>query len=171
MNVYATVLALPLTVAVASAEPAPQPPAIDPGLWQWTTTVVSGVKTPTATQLAQMSDAIRAAVQEHLRTAMLPRTSQGCLTEQKLRRGFNLVHRPQDNCDFRINASSPTGFDELSTCHTHYFGDILSHITFSVADRATLHGTIEMHSVRDPAPAIIKLEGKRVSADCGSVAP
>jgi len=155
----------------AFAEPAPPLPAIDLGLWQWTTTVVSGAKSPSPAQLAQLPDAVRAAVQAHMRTAMQPHTSQGCLTEQKLRAGFNLVHRAQDDCSFRINASSPTAFDELSTCHTQYFGDILSHINFFVADRATLHGTVEIHSVREPAPEIIKLEGRHVSADCGEVKP
>ena len=155
----------------AFAESAKTLPALDPGLWQWTTTVVSGAKTPTAAQLSQLPESVRAAVEAHARNATLPHSSQGCLTEQKLRDGFNLTHRAQDNCEFRINASSPTRFDELSTCHTAYFGDILAHITFSVADRGTLHGSIEMHSIRDPAPEIIKLEGKHISADCGSVKP
>ncbi len=155
----------------AFANPAAAPPAIDLGLWQWTTTVLSGARSPTPAQMAQLPESVRAAVKEHARTAMQPRTSQGCLTEAKLRTGFNLVHRALDRCSFRVNASSPTAFDELSTCHTEYFGDILSHITFSVADRATLHGTIEVHSTRDAAPEIIKLEGKHVGADCGRVTP
>jgi hypothetical protein len=170
MNLRAVAVALPL-IAGASAEPAAQPPAIDPGLWQWTTTVISGARSPSPDQLAQMPPSVRAAIEAHMRTALLPRTSQGCLTEQKLHDGFNLTHRAPGECNTHVNTSSATAFDELNTCHSPYFGDILSHIVFSVVDRETLQGTIEVHSIRKPAPEIIKLAGKRVGATCGAVLP
>jgi hypothetical protein len=173
MNPRAVAFVLPFIVAAAaaSADPAAQPPAIDPGLWQWTTTVVSGAKSLSPDQLAQMPPSVRAAVEAHMRTAMQPHTSQGCLTDQKLRAGFNLTHRTQDDCSFHINTSSAAAFDELSTCHSNHFGDILSHITFSVRNRETVEGTIEIHTTHDPAPEIINLAGKRVGAACGSVMP
>jgi hypothetical protein len=142
-------------------------PELDLGLWQWTTTLTTVPTVPPA-RLAGMSPANRAIVEAHLHDAAVPQSYTSCLTEEKLRKGFNISNRIRHPCEHQIIVSSPTRYEEQNTCHNPILGQIGMHITMAVVNRRSITGTLEVTHASATA-LISNLSGTWMKASCGDV--
>jgi hypothetical protein len=152
------------------------PLAVKPGLWEVTSTDNMSGAPPipddelaklTPEQRAQLQAAMSAAAAQHAK----PRVFKECLTEEKLKRGFDLGKDEDKNCKKSIVQST----SKVLQVHMECTGEqqAAGDFRFDAVDPATVTGKTNV--VVSQGAKTMKISGdlhaKWLGADCGSVKP
>ncbi len=155
-----------------------QGPALDvkPGLWEITSTgAMTGMPPIPPEALANMPPERRAQVEAAMQAARArasePNVVRNCVTEEHLRRGFNLDERQNPSCKRTILSATT----RLLVVHEECTGQNsrVGDFRFEAVDRETMSGDINMVVSNGANTMTIKrsLQGKWLGGDCGDVKP
>ncbi|HTZ71118.1 MAG TPA: DUF3617 family protein [Acetobacteraceae bacterium] len=165
---YALVLAMPVLLASMPAA-ADSLPDVDVGLWEWTSVVHLDQSTIPSLDLDRLPPSVRAQVQAAMQRASGPHTYRGCLTEEKLRKGFAVGRQGKEAaCTRHLISSSSTALAFTVECQSSQ-GDIATHVALTATDRRSMDGLVTrvVPGQQGPGPVLAHITGKWLGADCG----
>ena len=183
MNEYLTLTGAALGAVACGmallAEPAAAqqtPLNVRPGLWEITTTAQSAGQMPIPEdQLARLTPEQRSKLQAAMAAmqaqASHPFVFRQCLTEQQIRDGLNLAAHEEPSCRRTIVASSATVMELREVCTGAHPRTATAR--FEAPDPDMMRGTTNMVMGQGAQAMTVKAQiaGKRLSADCGTLAP
>ena len=161
---------LPVLAAMATAPAAAwaEPLNATPGLWEMTSTVQMHGPVLSPEMMAQIPPSARAQVEAAMKTMQQPHTSRTCITEQKLREGFNFDQSREGSCQKLEYTTSSSGFEVKYQCSEGDGASAVMHARFGLTGRDHMAGTFDMDRAGGEGPQHItgQVEGHWVSADC-----
>lgn len=149
---------------------------VAPGLWEMTSVgKASGMPPIPPEALAHMTPEQRAKMQAAMAEAMgragQPQVTRSCLTENMLKRGFDLGESNRENCKETTLNSNPRSFDANMVCvgREHSTGNL--HI--EAIDRHTVSGNFDFTASDGTNTMTMKrtIQGKWLASNCGDVKP
>ncbi len=141
---------------------------VKPGQWEMTTVIHmdGGLNIPPEA-LARMPPAAQAQMKAMLNSMAQPQISKSCITEEELKRGFNLNHKMDAKCHQTTVNLSSSAMEIGETC-AYGDGSATMHGKFEAVDRATLHGSVEVDraSTKGPKHMVVQFDGRWLGAAC-----
>ena len=137
------------------------------GQWEMTATMhLDGPIIPPEA-LAHLPPEVRARIAGALQTAQQPHTSRTCMTEEKLRRGFDLDQRSHGTCHQELLNVTSHAMELRGVCQTPD-GSSNMHATMTAIDRSTIQGLIDVDRVggHGPQHITVALTGKWQGPTC-----
>jgi hypothetical protein len=139
-----------------TAPAAAEPLAVKTGLWEMSIHIHIQGPLLSPETLAKIPPALRAQIEAATGAITQPRTTKTCLTEEKLRRGFDFQGH-HNKCDPHIISQTSTSMEVEATCNeTSGTSHMRAH--FIADDRETMHGGFTVDRVAAEGPKHVDAE-------------
>ena len=140
------------------------------GAWEMTTQLHMDGPVLSPEMLAQMPPQARAQVEAALGGAQKPHTNRTCMTEEKLKHGFNLNQGHENQCQQQVINSSATLMEISGTCQEQS-GTVTMHARIALLSPEQMEGKFDMDrpaAAEGPRHMTGQITGHWLSTDCGT---
>jgi hypothetical protein len=155
-----TALTVPATAGATQLD-------IKTGQWEMTESVhMQGFVFPPE-ELAKLPPEARAQIEGAMQSAQQPHTNKSCMTEEKLRRGFDLGDQTHGQCHQDVVNLSSTSMEVRGVCKARD-GVSSLHAVFTAVNRDTIHGQIDADRAGGAGPQhfTVTIDGRWLGPTC-----